>query len=275
MIIANIVSYDFMKNALLAGSFIALLLPFIGIIIILRKQTFLADALGHINMSAIAFSIFITTTFSAFTDYSTFLIIFWSVLGAVLIEYLRNKFTVNKEVSLIIVYSLSIALTMIFLNLSSGYNASFFNVLFGNINAISKSDINFILVGGVIVFITIGLTYKKILLLSLEEEYAKMYGFNLTFYRYLTIIIITLVISMAIKVIGVLLVSSLLIIPLLGAMRIGNNLKMTLIYSILITEFAVVGGIIIAFYLNISTSAIIVLLALLIYGLSIIGFKNN
>nr|MBL0701557.1 metal ABC transporter permease [Mycoplasmatales bacterium] len=103
----------------------------------------------------------------------------------------------------------------------------------------------------------------------------KMYGFNLTFYRYLTIIIITLVISMAIKVIGVLLVSSLLIIPLLGAMRIGNNLKMTLIYSILITEFAVVGGIIIAFYLNISTSAIIVLLALLIYGLSIIGFKNN
>jgi len=273
--IANIVEYEFMQNAFLVGFFISLLLPFIGVIIFVRRQTFIADTLGHINMSAIAFAIFITTLFSSLTKFSNILIVKFSVMGAVLIEYLRNKYKENKEVSLIVVYSLSIALTMIFLNLSRGYNAGFFNVLFGNINAISSSDIWFILLFGIIVFVILGFTYKKILLLSLEEEYAKMYGFNVVLYRYLTIILISIVITMAIKVVGVLLVSSLLIIPLLSAIRIAHNLKQTLIYSIIITEVSMIGGIILAFYLDLSTSAVIVLISLVIYLLSVLLIKKN
>ena len=112
--IANIVNYEFMQNAFLVGFFISLLIPFIGVIIFVRRQTFIADTLGHINMSAIAFAIFITSLFSSLTNFSNLLIILFSVSGAVLIEYLRNKYKENKEVSLIVVYSLSIALTMIF-----------------------------------------------------------------------------------------------------------------------------------------------------------------
>jgi zinc transport system permease protein len=273
--IANIVKYDFMMNAFMIGFLISLILPFIGVVVLMRRQTFIADALGHINMSGIAFSMFLGSIFASFEDSIGIVVIIWSILGAILIEYLRNKFKENKEVSLVIVYSMSVALTMIFLNLSTGYNASFFNVLFGNINAISSSEIKIMFVMEVVIFIIMFFTYKKILLLSMEEEHIKMYGINVTFYRYLTMILVTLVITMAIKVIGVLLVSSLITIPLLAAVRIAKNLKQTIIISIIINEISMLGGIIIAYYLNLSTSAVVVLIALFLYLLTVIFYKNN
>ena len=273
--IANIVSYDFMINAFIVGFLISLILPFFGVVILMRRQTFIADALGHVNMSGIAFAIFLGSLSSAFTELTTILVIIWSVLGAVLIEYLRNKYRENKEVSLVVVYSLSVALTMIFLNLSSGYNASFFNVLFGNINAISIAEIQTMFILEIIIFIILFFSYKKILLLSLEEEHIKMYGINVTFYRYLTIVMITIVITMAIKVVGVLLVSSLLVIPLLAGIRIAKNLKQTIIITILINEFCMIFGIILAFYLNLSTSAVVVVLTLFVYGVTLLLKNNN
>jgi zinc transport system permease protein len=273
--IANIVKYDFMMNAFMIGFLISLILPFIGVVVLMRRQTFIADALGHINMSGIAFSMFLGSIFASFEDSIGIVVIIWSILGAILIEYLRNKFKENKEVSLVIVYSMSVALTMIFLNLSTGYNASFFNVLFGNINAISSSEIKIMFVMEIVIFIIMFFTYKKILLLSMEEEHIKMYGINVTFYRYLTMILVTLVITMAIKVIGVLLVSSLITIPLLAAVRIAKNLKQTIIISIIINEISMLGGIIIAYYLNLSTSAVVVLIALFLYLLTVIFYKNN
>jgi len=273
--IANIVKYDFMMNAFMIGFLISLILPFIGVVVLMRRQTFIADALGHINMSGIAFSMFLGSIFASFEDSIGIVVIIWSILGAILIEYLRNKFKENKEVSLVIVYSMSVALTMIFLNLSTGYNASFFNVLFGNINAISSSEIKIMFVMEVVIFIIMFFTYKKILLLSMEEEHIKMYGINVTFYRYLTMILVTLVITMAIKVIGVLLVSSLITIPLLAAVRIAKNLKQTIIISIIINEISMLGGIITAYYLNLSTSAVVVLIALFLYLLTVIFYKNN
>jgi len=80
---------------------------------------------------------------------------------------------------------------------------------------------------------------------------------------------------MAIKVIGVLLVSSLITIPLLAAVRIAKNLKQTIIISIIINEISMIGGIIIAYYLNLSTSAVVVLIALFLYLLTVIFYKNN
>lgn len=263
--IVNVLSYDFMQNALIAGIIIGILLPLIGVIILSRRMVFLADSLGHINMSGIALASLLGSMFDVLLPYSFLISLLWTILGALLIEYVRDKYSEYKEVSITIVYTLSVALTMIFLNLSTGMSSGIFNILFGNINAISRNEIYLMLSIAIIVLILFKLLYRKLILLSLEEEYLHLYGINPKLYRYLSMVVITLVISMAIKIVGVLLVSSLLLIPLLSGSKLAKTLKQTFIYTILITEAAIISGIIIAYYINLSTSAIIVLITLLIY----------
>ncbi len=261
----SIVSYGFMQNAIIAGFVIGILLPLIGVLVLSRRMVFLADSLGHINMSGLAFASFLATFSNVFASYSFFIAIIWTILGAILIEYFRDKYKEYKEVSITIVYALSVAMTMIFLNLSTGMNAGIFNILFGNINAISRSEVGFIVIIGIFVLIAFKFLYSKLMLLALEEEYLHLYGINPKLYRYLSMVVVTLVISIAIKVVGVLLVSSLLLIPLLSGARVAKNLKQTYLFTMLFTEIAIISGIFIAYYINLSTSAVIVVISLLIY----------
>lgn len=272
--IVEMFNYGFMQNAYIVAFFIGLVIPLIGIVIFMRRMGFIADSLGHINMSGIAFAMFMTATFSVLSPYSLLLTMTWTILGALLIEYLRTKFENYKEVSIMIVYSLAVAMTILFLNLSTGYNAGLFNILFGNINTISDTQVKLISLLSIVVILIFTKLYRSLFLLGLEEDYIKMYGIKVRRLRYFSIVLITVVISMAIKVVGVLLVSSLLLIPLLAAIRLANNLKQTIILSIIITEFSLFSGIFISYYINISASAIIVLTSLLIYLLSVI-FKRS
>ncbi len=247
--IVSVFSYDFMQNALIAGFLIGILLPLIGVVILSRRMVFLADSLGHINMSGLALAGLLASTFSVLEAYSFIIALIWTVLGAILIEYVRDKYSEYKEVSITIVYTLSVALTMIFLNLSTGTTSGLFNVLFGNINAISRSEVVVMLIMSIVVLVLYKLIYSKLMLLSLEEEYLHLYGINPKLYRYVSMIVITLVISMAIKVVGVLLVSSLLLIPLLSGSRIAKTLKQTFIYTMIFTEVSILSGIVIAYYI--------------------------
>ncbi len=270
----NLLTYEFFQNALIAGVLIGILLPIIGIVVLLRRMTFIADSFGHINMAGIAFAIFITSLVPALTFLSPIITLIWTILAAILIEFLRNKYKNYKELSITIVYSLSIALMMIFLSLSGGYNSSLFSVLFGNINGLNRQDVIFILISFIFIISLITLNYKKIILLSLEEEYSKLYNVNVTVTKYLTMILIALTITIAIKAIGVLLVSSLIIIPLLAASNISGNLKHTLIFSIIFTEISIVFGLYGSYFLNVPTSALIVIISIFIYLISI-KFKKS
>lgn len=261
----NLLSYELFQNALIAGSIIGLLLPIIGIVVLLRRMTFIADSFGHINMAGIALAILITSIFPNLAGFSTLITIAWTVLAAILIEYLRDKYKDYKELSITIVYSVSIALMMIFLSLSGGYNSSLFAVLFGNINGISRTDVLTIGITSLIIIIIVAINYKKMLLLSLEEEYSKLYNVNVKRTKYLMMVLIALTITIAITAIGVLLVSSLIIIPLLAASNVSRTLKGSLLWAILFTECSIIFGIFGSYYLNLPTSAIIVLISIIIY----------
>lgn len=270
----NLLSYDLFQNGLVAGAIIGLLLPIIGIVVLLRRMTFIADSFGHINMAGIALSILIASIFPSLVGFSTIITILWTILAAILIEFLRDKYKEYKELSITIVYSVSIALMMIFLSLSGGYNSSLFAVLFGNINGISRSDVLTITISAVVILIIVGLNYKSMLLLSLEEEYSKLYNVNVKRTKYLMMILIALTITIAIKAIGVLLVSSLIVIPLLAAGNVSRNLKQSLLWAILFTELSMILGIFSSYYLNLPTSAMIVIIAIVIY-LVTVKFKRS
>ncbi len=270
----NLLSYDLFQNGLIAGGIIGLLLPIIGIVVLLRRMTFIADSFGHINMAGIALSILIASIFPNLAGFGTVITIMWTILAAVLIEFLRDKYKEYKELSITLVYSVSIALMMIFLSLAGGYNSSLFAVLFGNINGISDQDVQVIITSAVIILIIVGFNYKQMLLLSLEEEYSKLYNVNVKRTKYLMMILIALTITIAIKAIGVLLVSSLIVIPLLAAGNVSSNLKQSLLWAILFTELSIIVGIFSSYYLNLPTSSMIVILSIIIYLITI-KFKRS
>lgn len=267
----NLLSYDFFQNGLIVGVLIGIILPVIGTIILLRRMTFIADSIGHINMAGIALSIFLSSFIPILANFTWLITIIWTICAGMLIEFLREKYKDYKELSITIVYSLSIAMMMIFLNSSSGYNSSLFSLLFGNINAITNQEVIYIGISTCIILAICGKLYKQFLLLALEEDYSKLYGVNVKFTKYLVMVIIAISITIAIKAIGVLLVSSLIVIPLLAASNWGNNLRQALIIGIGITEFSIISGLFLSFYLNVPTSAIIVICVVIIYGISIIA----
>ncbi len=265
----NIFQYEYFQNSIFAALIIGLVLPIVGLIMLLRRKPYIAEAMGHISMSGVVFFFFLNSIFANFFGSSYLVIIIYSALGGILIEYLSTKYVYYKDVSIMIVYSIATASTIIFLDLTSGFRDNLFNILFGNINTISKADLGVLLVASIVILLVFYFDYKKIVVLSIDEEYSKIYKVNYNFQRYLSIVLISIAITLSIKVIGVLLVSSLVLIPNLAAMRIAKNLKSSLVIAIIITEFSMIFGIIIAYLLNVSSSAIIVFLTIIIYVLTL------
>ncbi len=268
--IANIVSYDFMQNALISGVFLSVVLAVVGLHLVTHRLTFIADTLGHINMGGVALTYLLAPVIALSLFSSLLIIMTWSILGGVLIEYLRSKYKDNKEVAILIVYAMAIALTMIFLNLSTSANTGFLNLLFGNINAISNQEVIVVVVFSIVILIVMQLINKKLFIIAFDQEVSELYGVKYTFYRYLFIILVTITTTLAIKILGVLLVSSMMIIPNLSAINLSKNLKQTKYFAIILTEISMIFGIFMAYFLNLSASAVIVIVAIVIYGLTVV-----
>lgn len=263
-IVSEIFSYGFMQNAILVGLVLSIMLPVVGIIVYLRKIIFLSDTLGQVSLAGASFAVFLSTTLSLSIN-NDIVIIIWTIIGAIFIQFLIDKIKDYQEVSLMITHSVSICLVMILLSQSGGYSSTIFSLLFGNIVGITSDYVVLIAVSSVIVLVILAILYRKILISILDQKQSHLRGINPTFYKYLTIVLISIIISLAIKVVGVMLVATMLCLPILVSNLISRSLKQTVIYSIIVCLISFIGGIIISFYYNISGSAIIVLIVLVLY----------
>src|SRR5699024_7593495 len=147
----------------------------------------------------------------------------FSVIGAVLIEKLRAVYTGYQELGIPIILSGGVGLSVIFISLANGFNTDLFNYLFGSVSAVSQSDF---------IIIMIILFYKELLTLSFDEEHASVSGIHANRVHFLFIVLTALVIAVSIQVVGVLLVSALMTLPVAAAMRIASSFKQLIVISI-------------------------------------------
>lgn len=266
-IVSEILSYGFMQNALIVGLVLSVILPVVGIIVYLRKIIFLSDTLGQVSLAGASFAVFLSTTLSININ-NDIVIILWTIIGAVFIQYLIDKIKNYQEVSLMITHSAAICLVMILLSQSGGYSSTIFSLLFGNIVGVTSDYVILITIVSAIVLCVLTILYKKILMTILDPQQSQLRGINPTLYKYLTIVLVSVIISLAIKVVGVMLVATMLSLPILVSNLISRSLKQTVILSMIVCLISFNGGIIISFYYNISGSAIIVLMALMLYLLT-------
>ena len=265
-----LLNFDFIRYSLISGLLIGFIAPLIGAFIVVRRLSLIADALSHVTLGGISFGMFLLTIIPVFSVINPMWFgILFAVIGALLIEKLRTSFSNYQEIAIPIIMSAGIALSAIFISLADGFNQEIVGLLFGSISAVNISDLTTIIIITIIVLIFIVLFYKELFILSFDEEYSKVIGIP-KWIQFLFIVIVAMVISASMRVVGILLVSALITLPIAISMRITKGFKQLIALSVILGELSVILGLIIAFYMNISPGGVIVVLLVLMLILTMI-----
>lgn len=261
-LIEALMEFDFIRYSFISGMLIGVLAPLIGTFIVVRRLSLIADALSHVTLGGIAFGMLLTKIL-AFTINPIWTGILFSVVGSLLIEKLRSLYKHYQELAIPIIMSFGIGLSVIFISFADGFNQDLFGYLFGSISAVTLNDVFIVLSIFVLVIIFIFVLYKELFILSFDEEYASIIGVP-RYVHILFMLMVALVISASMRVVGILLVSSLITLPVASSMRFAKGYKQLMLWSVIIGEFSVIVGLITAFYLDISPGGVIVMLLVLV-----------
>ncbi|GGA76954.1 metal ABC transporter permease [Ornithinibacillus halotolerans] len=271
--LADLLEFNFLRQTFLTGLLIGIIAPLLGTFIVVRRLSLIADALSHVTLAGIAFGLFIEKKFSFTLLPPIYSGLVFSVVGSIFIEKLRHVYKAYQEIAIPIILSGGVGLSVIFIALADGFNTELMNFLFGSASAVSKTDFYTILTISIFVVVIIFLFYKELFTLSFDEEHAKVSGIHAKQIHLLFIILTALVIAASIQIVGVLLVSALMTLPVAASMRIAKGFKQMMFLSILFGEIAVIIGLISGYYLNIPPGGTIVVVSIIILLLSI-GYKR-
>ncbi|PUB12558.1 metal ABC transporter permease [Paenisporosarcina sp. OV554] len=272
--IEALLNYEFLQNAFASGIIIGLIAPLLGVFIVVRRLSLIADALSHVTLAGIAGSLYLSQTTAVFALLNPlYLGIVAAVTGSVLIERLRRLYKHYEELAIPIIMSAGIGFSAIFISLANGFSSDLFGYLFGSVSAVSRQDLWIVLSIACIVVIFLGLFYKELFLMSFDEEYSKASGLPSRWIHLLFMIVTALVIAASMRIVGILLVSSLMTLPVAASMRMAKGFKQAILYAVIFGEAAVIIGLVCAFYLNIAPGGTIVVTSIIILLLVIFGKK--
>ncbi|UOQ48181.1 metal ABC transporter permease [Gracilibacillus caseinilyticus] len=261
--LANLLEYEFLRNTFLTGIIIGIIAPLLGAFIVVRRLSLIADALSHVTLAGIAFGLFLEKKTGAMLITPFYSGLGFSVLGSIIVERLRRVYTAFQELAIPIILSGGVGLSVIFISLANGFNTDLYNYLFGSVSAVSRQDLYMIIGIAIIVCTVIYFLYKELFLLSFDEEQAVVTGIHAKRIHFIFIVLTALVIAASIRIVGVLLVSSLMTLPVASSIRIAKGFKQTIIYAIIYGEAAVIFGLVAGYYLEIPPGGTIVMLLIL------------
>jgi len=271
--LADLLAFDFLRNTFITGVLIGIVAPLLGTFIVVRRLSLIADALSHVTLAGIAFGLLLEKNFTNVWLSPFYSGIGFSVIGSVLIEKLRSVYKAYQELGIPIILSGGVGLSVIFISLANGFNTDLFNYLFGSVSAVSHSDLITIAVISAFILLVITLFYKELTALSFDEEHATVSGIHSRRIHMIFIILTALVIGTSMRIVGVLLVSALMTLPVASAMRISKGFKQMMLLSVLFGEISVVLGLITGYYFSIPPGGTIVMISIVILLLSIAGKK--
>lgn len=274
--IQDIMQYEFLQNAFITGLIIGIIAPLLGVFIVVRRLSLIADALSHVTLAGIAASLLLEKKFLLFSGLNPlYMGMAFSVTGSLFIEKLRTVYKHYQELAIPIILSGGIGLGAIFISLAEGFNTDLFGYLFGSVSAVSRADLYTILFISIFVIVTVIILYKELFVLSFDEEHAKASGIAVKRIHFVFIIMVALVIAASMRVVGILLVSSLMTLPVAASIRIARGFKQTIFYSVVFGETSVLGGLIISYYLDLAPGGTIVMISVLILIVTILVKKIN
>lgn len=255
-----------MVRAFAAGLAIAIIAPLVGIFLVTRRYSFMADTLAHVSLAGVAaaFLLGIQPVIAALV---------LSITTALTVEKLRSSGKVLGEAGLAIFLSGGLALAAVLISASKGINLNLSSVLFGSIATVTALDLWLILGLGLIVLITIVLIYRQLFAISLDEELAIVSGLPVRNLNQILVVLTAIIVSLSMRIVGILLVGALMVIPVMAAMQFRKSFLNTLIISVVISIFSVISGLFASYYLGWASGGTITLISILIFFLSSMNRK--
>jgi zinc transport system permease protein len=260
----EILEFGFMQRALITGLAVAVTCSVIGLFLVLRRQSLFGDAISHVAFGGIAIGLFI----NLYPIWTAFIV---SIFGALGITKLRESTKIPPDSAIAVLLTSGLAVGVVLIGLAGGFTLDLYSFLFGSILLVSPQDTLTILVLSAAVLSIISVIYRKLLYVTFDEQQAKVSGIQVTNLNYLFIVLASVTVITSIRLVGVLLISSLVVIPNITAIMFGKGFKKTLLISFLIAVYSVLGGIIISYYLNLAPGGTIVLMSIATFFATLIA----
>jgi zinc transport system permease protein len=256
------VEYDFMKNALLAVLIITPLFGILGTMIVNNRMAFFSDALGHSALTGIALG-----TLFGVADTNLSMLAF-AIVFALLLNRIKRRKTVSTDTVISVFASLSMAIGLVILSRGGNF-AKYSALLVGDILSITVKEIILLFV---IFLITLGfwfVGFNKLHAISVNESLAKSKNINIKRMEDYFSIIIAVIVMFSVKWVGILIINALLILPAAASRNIASNVREYHLFSVLISLFSGILGLILSYYMNTATGPTIVILAATIFFLTL------
>lgn len=246
-------SYEFMIKALWAAVFIAGIAPMLGVFLVIRRQSLMADTLSHVSLAGVALGFFLNLNPSL----TTLIVV---VIAAVLMEYLRSLYRTYSEISIAILLAGGLALALVLMNLSPGNSAtSIQSYLFGSIVTITTGQVITLGVLFVLTAILFALFKRPMYVLTFDEDVAHVDGLPVHLMSMLFNVLTGVAIAVMIPIAGALLISAIMVLPAAISMRIGKSFNIVILISIVVGLVGMLGGLVGSFYWNSPPAATITL----------------
>lgn len=251
--------YDFIQRALVAGIAISFITPILGLLLILRRQSLLADTLSHISLAGVALGMLLQINLTV----GTLIVV---IIASVIIEYLRIVYQNFSEISVAMMMSAGMAIALVLLSLNSNTgNFQIDQYLFGSIILISPEEVQILIILAITVVILYLIFRRPLYVISYDEATAYTSGLPVKFISIIFSVITGVAISVMMPIVGALLVSALVVIPSATAIKISDSFAKAIIIGIVINLVGIMGGITSSFYFNTPPGASITLIFILIF----------
>ena len=253
--------YDFMKNALLGVLLVTPMFGILGTMVVNNKMSFFSDALGHSALTGIAVGVMfgINNTLVSMLAFS--------ILLTIAIINVKNAKTASVDTIIGVFSSSAVALGIVILSYNGGFN-KYSAYLIGDLLSISNNDIFMLIISFIAVLLIWFTCFNKFLLVRINHTFARSRGVNVKFYEYIFTILVAIIVTISIQWVGILVISSMMILPAASARNISNNIRQYHIYSISIAVISGILGLFLSYHFGCATGATIVLISSVFFALT-------
>lgn len=267
--IIEMLSYPFMVRAFVVGSLVALCSALLGVSLVLKRYSMIGDGLSHVGFGALAVAA--SLNLAPLT-----VAIPVVILAAVLLLRIRGNSRIKGDAAIALISTSSLAVGVMVISMTTGMNTDVYNYMFGSILAMSDEDVVLSVAMAVIVLALFVFFYHKIFAITFDETFARATGVKADLYNTLIAVLTAVTIVLGMRMMGALLISSLIIFPALTSMRVCRTFKSVMISSAVISVVCLIAGITVSYVWATPAGASVVMTniaALLVY--SLIGMLKN
>ncbi|MFI6682176.1 metal ABC transporter permease [Streptomyces sp. NPDC050485] len=255
----ELLNSPFMQRALIAAVLVGITAPAVGIYLVQRRQALMGDGIGHVAMTGVGLGFLLSTS-------PVWMATLVSVLGAVTMELIRWYGKTRGDIALAMLFYGGMAGGVLFINLAPGGSTANLNsYLFGSLSTVSQSDVWAIgFLAAFVLLVTVGLR-RQLFAVSQDEEFARVTGLPVRALNLLTAITAAVTVTVAMRVVGLLLVSALMVVPVAAAQQLSRSFALTFAIAVAIGVTVTLSGTVVTYYEDVPPGAVIVLFTIAIF----------